>query len=178
MVGVADGIITPVDGFVTIEGSLDQLGTTTKLVREVAVAFVPGLSWNLLSTLKAVKQREKTFIYYRTKAALGFLGEESLVFQLLSPQGIVFSNRRETDPDELGGGARSKYIGSWASENRYRGGVGGGSKSIQHDRGKPHACASEKNTTRKTVEAMGIAATGQWRPCDACMQAKATPCHK
>ena len=45
-----------VDGFGTIEVDLDQPGTTTKSVKMVAVAYVPGLAQNLLSTRKAVEQ--------------------------------------------------------------------------------------------------------------------------
>ena len=46
--------ILPVDGFGTIEVDLDQPGTTTKPVNMVAIAYVPGLSRNLMSTHKAV----------------------------------------------------------------------------------------------------------------------------
>ena len=52
---VADGAILPMDGVGTIEVDLDQLGTTTKPVKMVTVAYVPGLSRNLLSSRKAVK---------------------------------------------------------------------------------------------------------------------------
>ena len=49
-VEVASGTILPVDGFGSIEVDLDQPGSTTKPVKMVAVAYVPGLSRNLLST--------------------------------------------------------------------------------------------------------------------------------
>ena len=52
----ADGTILPVDGFGTVEVDLDQPGTTTKPVKMVSVAYAPRLSWNLLSTRKAVEQ--------------------------------------------------------------------------------------------------------------------------
>ena len=55
-VEVADGIILPVDGLGTIVVDLDQPGTTTKPVKIAAVAYVPGLSRNLLSARKAVQQ--------------------------------------------------------------------------------------------------------------------------
>ena len=55
-VEVVDGDILPVDGFGTSEVGLDRLGNTTKLVGMGAVAHVPGLPRNLLSTLKAVEQ--------------------------------------------------------------------------------------------------------------------------
>ena len=38
------------------EVDLDQSGTSTKPVKMVSVAYVPGRSQNLLSTRKAVKQ--------------------------------------------------------------------------------------------------------------------------
>ena len=55
-VDVADGTILPVDGFKTIKVDLDQPGTTTKPVKMVTVAYVPGVSRNQLSTRKAVEQ--------------------------------------------------------------------------------------------------------------------------
>ena len=53
-VEIADGNILPVDGFGRIEVDLDQPGHTTKMVKMDDVAYVPGLSRNLLSTVKAV----------------------------------------------------------------------------------------------------------------------------
>ena len=73
-VEVTDGTILPVDGFGTIEVDLDQPGTTTKPVKMVAVAYVPGLSWNLLSTRKAVEQWGEPLVYYITKAFGGIPG--------------------------------------------------------------------------------------------------------
>ena len=55
-VEVADGNVLPVDGFGRIEVDLDQPGSTTRIVRMDGVVYVPGLSRNLLSTLKAVEQ--------------------------------------------------------------------------------------------------------------------------
>ena len=53
---------------------LDQPGSTTKPVKMVADAYVPGSSWNMMSTLKAVKQWGKLLVYYRAKAVLGLPG--------------------------------------------------------------------------------------------------------
>ena len=53
---VADGNILPVDRFGRMEVDLDQPGHTTKMVKMDNVAYVPGLSRNLLSTIKAVEQ--------------------------------------------------------------------------------------------------------------------------
>ena len=55
IVEVADGTILPIDEFGTAEVDLDQPSTTTKPVNMVYVAYVPGLSRNLLSTRKAVE---------------------------------------------------------------------------------------------------------------------------
>ena len=55
-VEIADGNILPVDGFGRIEVDLDQPGHTTKMVKMDNVAYVPELSRNLLSTVKAVGQ--------------------------------------------------------------------------------------------------------------------------
>ena len=51
-VEIADGNIVPVDGFGRIEGDLGQSGHPTKMVKMDDVAYVPGLSRNLLSTIK------------------------------------------------------------------------------------------------------------------------------
>ena len=79
-VEIADGNILPVDGFGRIEVDLNQPSYTTKMVKMDEVAYVSGLSPNLLATVKAVEQWRKPLIYYRNKAVLGFPGEESLVF--------------------------------------------------------------------------------------------------
>ena len=55
-VEIADGNILPVDEFGRIEVDLDQPGHTTKMVKMDDVAYMPGLSRNLLSTFKAVEQ--------------------------------------------------------------------------------------------------------------------------
>ena len=85
---VADGTILPLDGFGTLEVELDQPGTTTKPVKMVSVAHVPGLSRNLLSTRKAVEQWGKSLVYYETKVVLGFPWEESLVLNFFSCKGL------------------------------------------------------------------------------------------
>ena len=87
-VEIADGNILPVDGFGRIEVYLDQPGHTTKMVKMEDVAYVPGLSRNLLATVKAVEQRGKPLIYYRNKAILGFPGEEPLVFKFCPRRGL------------------------------------------------------------------------------------------
>ena len=67
---------------------LDQPGRTTKMVKMDDVAYVPGLSRNLLSAVKAVERWGKPLIYYRNKAVLGFPGEESLVFKFCPRRGL------------------------------------------------------------------------------------------
>ena len=52
------------------------------------VAYVPRLSRNLLSTIKAVEQWGIPLIYYRNEAVLGFPGEESLVFKFCPRKGL------------------------------------------------------------------------------------------
>ena len=88
-VEIADGNILPVDGFGRIEVDLDQPGRTTKMVKMDDVAYVPGLSRNLLSTVKAVEQWEKPLIYYRNKVVLGFPGRNRL-FSNSAPVGDCF----------------------------------------------------------------------------------------
>ena len=78
-VETADGTILPVDGFGTVEVDLDQPGSTTKPVKIISVMYVPGLSQNLLSTCKAVKQW----------TVLGFSGEESLALNFCLRKGLT-----------------------------------------------------------------------------------------
>ena len=70
--------------------NLDQPGTTTKPVKIIYVAYVPGLSRNLLSTRKAVEQWDKPLVSYKSKAVLGFPGEESLVFNFFPSKGLFY----------------------------------------------------------------------------------------
>ena len=55
MVEVADGNNLQVDGSGTNEVDPDQQSSTTKPVKMITVVCVPGISRNLLSTLKAVE---------------------------------------------------------------------------------------------------------------------------
>ena len=87
-VEIADGNILPVDGFGRIEVDLDQPGHITKMVKMDDIAYVLGLSRNLLSTVKAVEQWGKPLIYYRNNAVVGFPGEESLVFKFCPRRGL------------------------------------------------------------------------------------------
>ena len=87
-VEVADGTSLPVDGFGTVEVDLVQPGTTTKPVKMVSVAYVPGFLRNLLSTRKAVEQWGKPLVCYKMKAVLAFPREESLVFNFCSRKGL------------------------------------------------------------------------------------------
>ena len=71
---VADGTSLTVDGYGTVELDLNQPDTTAKPVKMISVAYVPGLSWNLLSTRNVVEQSDKPLVYYKTKAVLGSRG--------------------------------------------------------------------------------------------------------
>ena len=105
-VEVADENILPVDEFGAIEVDVDQPASTTKLFKRGSVAYVLHFSRSLLSTLDAEEQR-KTAYLLQINSWLGVPGGEVTGFYLPLPQGVVFSNRRETDP-EPGGGAKSK----------------------------------------------------------------------
>ena len=65
------------------------------------VAYVPGLSRNLLSTIKAVEQWGKPLIYYRNEAVLGFPGEESLVFKFCPRKGTALAMRAGVSRDVM-----------------------------------------------------------------------------
>lgn len=110
--------ILPVDVFWRIEVDQDQSGSTTRIVWMEDVAYVPILSWNLLSTPKAVEQWVKPLVYYRTKAVLGFPGDES---QLLSSERIDFCCRCDTNPESGGdpkSGSARIILGDGAGDER------------------------------------------------------------
>ena len=109
-VEIADSNILPVDGIGRIEVNLDQPRHTTKMVKMDDVAYVPRLSRNLLSTVKAVEQWGKPLICYRDKVVLGFPEEESLVFKFCPRKGLFSATGCETD-SEAGGGSRGKSDG-------------------------------------------------------------------
>ena len=111
-VEVANGTILPVDGFGTVEVDLDQPGTTTKPVKIVSIAYVPGLSRNLLSTRKAVEQWGKPLVCYKTKAVLGFTGEESLVFNFCLRKGLFSATGVRRTPSQ--GAALALAAKTWA----------------------------------------------------------------
>ena len=169
-VEIADGNILPVDGFGRIELDLDQPGRTTKMVKMDDVAYVPGLSRNLRSTVKAVEQWGKPLICYRNKAVLGFPGEESLVFKfcprrrLFSATGARRIPRQEVTPEEANGLvkiASGTALGMRAGASR---------DVMEVHRMLAHP---SEDITRKTAEMMGIETTGQWGACETCFQAKA-----
>ena len=109
-----------------------------------AVAYVPELSWNLLSTFNAVEQWRKLLVCFRTKKGrFGISGGGVASFRLLPPQRIIFSNRHEADLGS-GGGSRSDYSGGGVNENRCRGGAGGDNKNAQHDGSTRHTYTSER----------------------------------
>ena len=68
-----------------------------------AVAYVPTLSRNLLSTSKPVEQLGKPIVYYKTKAFGGVSGGGVALFQFLPRRGIGFRNKCKTDPESSGG---------------------------------------------------------------------------
>ncbi|CAN0228401.1 unnamed protein product [Ascophyllum nodosum] len=143
---IADGNTLPVDGFGRIEMDLDQPGRTTKMVRMDDVAYVPGLSRNLMSTVKAVEQWGKPLIYYRNRAVLGLPGEESLVFKFCPRRGLF----------SIASGAALRAAAS-------------------HDVMEVHRMLAHPSEvlTRKTAAMMGIETTGQWGACETCFQVKA-----
>ena len=172
-VEIADGNILPVDGFGRIEVDLDQPGRTTKMVKMDDVAYVPGLSRNLLSTVKAVEQWGQPLIYYRNKAVLGFPGEESLVFKFCPRRGLFSATgarripRQEVDLEEnLTENGLVKIASGTALAMR----EGASRDGMEIHRMLAHP---SEDITRKTTEMMGIETTGQWEACEICFQAEA-----
>ena len=71
-------------------------------MKMISVAYVPGLSWNLLSTRRAVEQWGKLLVYYKIKAVSVFPGEESFVFNFFPRKGLVSATKCKTDPESRG----------------------------------------------------------------------------
>ena len=172
-VEIADGNILPVDGFGRTEVDLDQPGNTTKIVKMDDVAYVPGLSRNLLSTVKAVEQWGKPLIYYRNKAVLEFLGEESLVFKFCPRQGLFSATGARRIPrQEVAREANltENELVKIASGTALAMRAGASRDVMKIHRMLVHP---SEDITRKTAEMMGIETTGQWGACETCFQAKA-----
>ena len=159
-VEIADGNILPVDGFGRIEVDLDQPGRTTKMVKMDDVAYVPGLSRNLLSTVKAVEQWGKPLIYYRNKAVLGFPGEESLVFKFCSRRGLFSATGARRIP------MQEAALEANLTENGFVKIASGAAlrASASRDVMDVHRMLAHPSgdITRNTAVMMGIETTGQW----------------
>ena len=173
-VEIADGNILPVDGFGRIEVDLDQPGDTTKMGKMDDVAYVPGLSRNLLSTIKAGEQWGKPLIYYnRNEAVLGFPEEESLVFKFC-PRKKLFSatGERRIPRQEVALGENLTEIGLVrivsGTALAMRAGVSRDVMEVHRMLAHP-----SEDITRKTAEMMGIETADQWKACETCFQAKA-----
>ena len=147
-VEIADGNILSVDGFGRIEVDVDQPALTTKRATMDDVAYVSGLSRNLLFAIKAVEQWGNPLIYYRNEASLGFPGRNRL-FSNSAPARNCFSYRRETDP-EAGVGASSKFNEGRVGEDRFGNGASDESGGIPRRYGGPsHACEPERGHNEK-----------------------------
>ena len=152
---------------------LDQPGHTTKTVKMDDVAYVPGLSRNLLSTVKAVEQLGKPSIYYRNKAVWGFPGEESLVFKFCSRRGLFSATgARRTPRQEVALEATLTENGlvEIASGTALAMRAGASRDVMEVRRMLAHP---SEDITRKTAEMMGIETMGQWGACETCFQVKA-----
>ena len=172
-VEIADGNFLPVDGFGRIEVDLDQPGHTTKMVKMDDVAYVPGLSRNLLSTIKAAEQWGKPLIYYTNEAVLGFPGEKSLVFKFCPREGLFSATGSRWIPRQevaLGGNLTDNGLVRIASGTVLAVRAGVSRDVMEFHRMLAHP---SEDITRTTAEMMGIETTGQWRACETCFQAKA-----
>ena len=186
-VEVADGTISPVDGFGTVEVDLDQPGTTTKPVKMISVTYLPGLSQNLLSTCKVVEQWCKPLVYYRTIAVSGFPGEESLVLNFCPSQQLFSAtDARQTSSQEAALGLvaktaeamRVEATGRWGPCADMRRSPRRGAALVvaakAHDTVEVHRVLAHpsEEITQKTVQTMRIATTSQRGPCEARLQVK------
>ena len=172
-VEIVDGNILPVDGFGRIEVDLDQQGNTTKMVKMDYVAYVSGLSRNMLSTVKVMEQWGKPLIYYINKAVLGFPGQESLVFKFYRRRGLFSATGARQIPTQ------EVALEANLTENRLVKIASGTALAMRarasRDVMEVHRMLTHpsEGITRNTAEVMGIETTGQWGACETCFQAKA-----
>ena len=151
---------------------LDQPGHTTKMVKMDDVAYVPRLSRNLLSTIKAVDQWGEPLIYNRNEAVLGFPGEESLVFKFCPRKGLFSAIGARRIPRQ------EMALGENLTENRLVRVASGTALAmragVSRDVMEVHRMFTHpsEDITRKTAEMMGIEMTGQSGACETCFQAK------
>ena len=156
IVEIAEGNIVRMGGFGRIEVDLDQPGHTTKMVKMDDVAYVPGLSRNLLSTMKAMEQWGKPLIYYTNEAVLGFTGEESLVFKFCPSIGLFSATGARRIPRQ-GVALRANL-----TENglvRIASGTALAMRAgVSHDVMEVHRMLAHpsEDITRKTAEMIGI----------------------
>ena len=143
------------------------------MVKMDDVAYVTGLSRNLLSTIKAVEQWGKELVCYRNEAVLGFLGEGSLVFKFCPRKGLFVATGARRIPRQevaLGPNLTENELVRIASGKALamRAGVSRHVMEVRRMLAHP-----SEDITRKTAEMMGIETTGQWGACETCLQAKA-----
>ena len=156
-----------------MEVDQDQPGHTTKMVKMDDVTYVPGLSLNLLFTIKSVEQWGKPLIYYRNEAVLGFPGEESLVFKFCPRKGRSSATGVRRIPRQ------EVALGANLTENglvRIPSGTALAMRAgVSRDVMKVHCMLAHpsEDITTKTAEMMGSKTTSQWGACDTCFQAKA-----
>ena len=171
-VEISDGNILPVGGFGRTEVDLDQPGHATKMEKMDDVAYVPGLSRNLLSTIKAAEQWGKSLIYYRNKAVSGFPGKESLVFKFCPRKGLFSATGARRIPRQevaLGANLTEDGLVRIASGTALamRAGVSRDVMEVHRILAHP-----SEDIMRKTAEMVGIETTGQSGTCERCFQGK------
>ena len=137
---------------------LDQPGTTTKLVNMISVAYVPGRTRNLLSTRKAVKHWGKPFVYCKTKAVLGFPGEESLVYNFYPRKRLDSATSMRRTPTQ---GAALALAEKMTEAIRVE---TTGQSGLRSDIRRSASQGAALALAAKTAETMR-AATDQWGPC-------------
>ena len=124
----------------------------------VSVVYVSGLSRNLLSTRKAVKQWGKPLVYYKAKAVLGFPGKESLIFNFCSRKELFsVTGVRRTPSQRAALALAAKKAEAIRVEKTNQWGA-------RADMGRRLSQRGALVLAAKTTEVMRTA-TRQWGPC-------------
>ena len=180
-VEVADKTILPVDGFGTVEVDLDQMGTTTKPVKIVSVAYVPGLGGTCCPPVKQWSNGVNRSFTFKRRLFWGSRGT-SCLFSTSGPARGYFPQQVLDGPRAKGQrwGWQQKRLRRWPGEGlrrcetepEARGGDGGGAESAWYGGGTPRACAPEPGDNAKNGPGNEIATTSQWGSYEGCLQVK------
>lgn len=153
-VEIAHGCFLSVEGFGLPKIDLAQPGGISKVATIYDVAYMRGLSKNLLSIRKASKTSGKPFVYYENKAVLGIPGDEFFVLPLCSRTGMFSTSEVRHAP-------HPKTVVAASTTRSPR--VAIATRTASREIVPMHRMLAHPSddTTRKTAEQMGVVTIGE-----------------